>query len=71
MARKWMVVYPRGDRSKIDVAEVGEWDQIDYDLASRREFEDEVEAALYARKLAEGAKLIYHGPHAYLDEESE
>ncbi|WP_298962288.1 hypothetical protein [uncultured Methylobacterium sp.] len=76
----WIIVYPRGDRSKLAVVEIVpalDYEKSDYAIASRREFfgeEDgltaEQRAAKYARELARNNGLSYegsNGDHDYLD----
>lgn len=49
----YMVIYPGGRRSVLDVAYVRDYEKDDWDLASRREFEDETIAKAYAGELSE------------------
>jgi hypothetical protein len=64
----WMVVYPAGDRARLDVAMVGSWERSDYDLASRETFLIQAEAIAYARSLAAGHGKRFDAPTAILDE---
>jgi hypothetical protein len=50
--RWWMIVYPRRDRTRLTTAHVIDYEQDQYDLASRKTFEREVDANRYARELA-------------------
>lgn len=66
MTMKWIVVYsPFGKRESIDISHAMDYELNDYDLASRREFDDEEEAALYAEKLSKnsGIPLLINGNH--------
>lgn len=63
----WMVIYPRGNRHCLDIAQVRDYEKSDWDLASRREFEDEDECRDYMIELAERHNLRYAGSRAYLD----
>lgn len=48
----WMVIYPGGDRSVIDIAEIRGYEKDEWALASFKEFKTEKEAAIYARQLS-------------------
>lgn len=48
----YMVIYPRGNRRKLDVAYVRDYEKADWDLASRLCFADEDEAKAYALELS-------------------
>ncbi|USN13950.1 hypothetical protein KABACHOK_01140 [Brevundimonas phage vB_BpoS-Kabachok] len=52
----WIIIYPRGDRSRIGIAEITpacDHERRDYALAARRDFyDDEPGAEAYARALA-------------------
>jgi hypothetical protein len=48
----YIIVYPRGDKSKIAVACAQSFDVPDYSLASRQRFDEATEACTYARQLA-------------------
>ena len=64
----YMIIYPRGDRSRLAVAQVRDYEQSDWALASRRTFGDDREAAVeYMIELAEEHGLNYEGQHHYLD----
>lgn len=68
----YYVIYPNGDRSKIDYCEISyacSYEKDDYDLASKKEFHDEDECAKYAMFLAKKHDLKYVGENAYLDDE--
>ena len=43
----WMVIYPRGNRNILDIAQVRDYEKSDWDLASQREFDDEEECKEY------------------------
>lgn len=67
----YRIVYPRGDRSKLTVAYVRDYEVTDWDLASREMFDDQDEAWVYCRSLAEQNGLDTQddpqGSFAYLD----
>ena len=68
----WIVVYPRGDRSKLAVAEMcdaTDYEEHDYAIASRKRFRDEAMAAQYCRELAaqHGLKAELEGNQGVLD----
>jgi hypothetical protein len=48
----YMVVYPRGDRQRLIVAQVRSYEMSDWDLASKRQFDDEDECREYMQELA-------------------
>jgi hypothetical protein len=66
---RFYIIYPRGDRSKISVSEVEEYEKDDYALASRHTFIDEKDAIEYAKILAKDNNKIYVGDDEpdYLD----
>jgi hypothetical protein len=47
----YMVIYPRGDRSQLSVAQVYTWEYDEWDLASLQRFDERPEAEEYAEKL--------------------
>lgn len=57
----YRIVYPGGDKSKITVAAIWDYEVDEYALASRRRFceEDEEEAYRYAKELAQQNGLQY------------
>lgn len=55
----FIIVYPRGDRTKISVAEAQDFDVPDYSLASRYWFWSESECIKYARGLARRNNLNF------------
>jgi hypothetical protein len=63
----FIIVYPRGNRSEIAVAESSECEFGDYDRASRETFDQEKEAFEYARSLAKKYGKTFVGDPAYLD----
>lgn len=63
----WMVIYPRGNRKTLDIAQVRDYEKSDWDLASQREFDDEDECRDYMKELADRHNLRYDGDTAYLD----
>lgn len=60
--RKWMVIYPQGRRSWLDIAHVLDYEKEQYALASLKEFDEEKEAASYARKLSQENSIALE-PH--------
>jgi hypothetical protein len=71
--QQWYVVFPRGDKSRLDVALLFDYEEDQWALASRRHFEEEKEAIQYAKQLATSHNKNYTGPpdpdnkHDYLD----
>ena len=64
----YMVIYPRGNRSKLAVAQVRDYEREEWALASRRTFGDDREAAVeYMIELADRHGLSYEGQQHYLD----
>jgi hypothetical protein len=62
----WMVIYPRGNRSCLDIAQVRDYEKDEWDLASRETFIYEYDAQEYMRELAKENGLRNAGP-AFLD----
>lgn len=69
----WVIVYPRGNRSQLSIAELcdsTEHEMDDYDLASRNKYRDKEECVNRAKHLANENGLVYVGdknqPH-YLE----
>lgn len=52
MSLAWMVIYPHGNKTMLDIAEVIDYEQREWSLASEKRFKDEIEAANYAWKLS-------------------
>ncbi len=70
----WMIIYPKGKKSVLDIAQVSDYEEHEWALASRHRFtNDEVgkhEAYEYMKELAEkhGLRLVKRtGEHDYLD----
>lgn len=63
----WMVIFPCGDRGRLDIAQVRSYEKSDWALASRREFDSERECRDYMLELAEKHDLGYPGKQSYLD----
>jgi hypothetical protein len=68
------VIYPKGDRGKLDTAWVQDYEESDWAIASRRTFTEYEAAREYAIELAKLHKLKYVGVvpagcklHDYLD----
>lgn len=49
---KWMVIYPMGNKSTLDIAQVLDYEQDDWGLASFKRFDNEEEACSYAWELS-------------------
>ena len=69
-----IIIYPRGDKDKIDVAHCHDYEKDEYALASRHTFTDEEEAIEHAMELAKTFSKTYVGNlpdgekyHDYLD----
>lgn len=60
---RYRIIYPCGDRTKLSVVYAVDYEDSDYDLASRKIFPDDAEgladARTYAKKLAEKHGLVY------------
>ncbi len=75
MASTWIIIYPRGNRSILSIAEICfgmEYEKDDYAIASRREFFDDRQGAVeYCIELAKEnhlkTDLAEYGHHDYLD----
>ena len=69
MASSFRVIYPRGDRTKLSIAFVYDYEEDDWSLASTQHFEVEANAEIYAEELASKFSLefISNKKHNYLD----
>lgn len=68
--QRWRIVYPRGDKSKLSIALVFDYEEDDYALASRNSYDSEDEAYEYMKELAENHGLKFDrkdSDHEYLD----
>lgn len=63
----YMIVYPRGDRTKLCVVQVYSYEQNDWDLASLERFYDRDEAETYMDELATKHGLICRTSQKLLD----
>lgn len=63
----WMVIYPRGNRKLLDIAQVRDYEKSEWDLASQQEFDDEDECREYMKQLGDRHGIRYDGDTAYLD----
>lgn len=68
----YMIIYPRGDRSRLCVAQVRDYQRDEWDLASRMTFAEREDAEIYMVELAERHGLDYETEilpknHRYLD----
>jgi hypothetical protein len=63
------IIYPRGDRSKIDVIQCSDHEILEYDVASRHTYYDFKHAYEYAKSLAQkhGKELVTKLRNEYLD----
>lgn len=52
MSYAWMVIYPRGNYERLDIAQVMDYEQSEWRLASKKRFDREEDAVFYARKLS-------------------
>jgi hypothetical protein len=68
---EWRVIYPRGNRNRLDIAQVWSYERDDWALASQMSWENttegEQQAREYMEELAERHKLDYPGKQHYLD----
>jgi hypothetical protein len=73
MASTYIIVYPRGDRTKLSLAEICfgmEYEKSDYSIASRKEFYEDLPGAVeYIRELARkhDLSLELDSDHDFLD----
>lgn len=69
MSSSYRVIYPKGDRSKLTVAQVFDYETSDWDIASRHEYVDEEDAWLQAEFLAGhfNKEIVGRTQPAYLD----
>lgn len=63
----WMVIYPRGDRSRLSVAQVQDCEINDWALASAQTFHDEEDCREHMVYLANRHGLRYNRQQDYLD----
>lgn len=64
----YMVVYPKGDRTRLSVAQVLDYEQSDWALASMQKFGYDKQACReYMIELAEKHNLDYDGKQHLLD----
>lgn len=63
-ASTWIIIYPRGDRSQIGIAEIVpalDYERADYAIAAQQDFyDDQPGAEAYARALAKRYSLTLH-----------
>ena len=69
MTTSYRVVYPKGDRSKLTVAQVEDYEVSDWSIASRHEYFEEEDAWLQAEYLAAhfNKEVVGRNLPAYLD----
>lgn len=63
----YLIVYPKGDRTRLAVVYAGVVDYDDYDRASRRYFNSKSEAHEEARRLADEYGKMLDGEPEFLD----
>jgi hypothetical protein len=64
---QWHVIYPHGDRGRLAIAQVRDYEMDDWDIASRESFIFEYDARDHMIKLAKRHDLHYKGRQSYLD----
>lgn len=52
MSLKWMVIYPYGNLRILSVAQVFDYEQDEWSLASLKRFDEEKDAVIHAQKLS-------------------
>ena len=69
MTISYRVVYPKGDRNKLTVVQVVDYEVDEWDIASRHEYQDEEDAWLQAEYLAGhfNKELVGRNLPVYLD----
>jgi hypothetical protein len=63
----WRVIYPKGNRKKLAIAQVYDYEVSDWDIASSQTFDHEWEAQEHMETLAKKHNLRYKGDQALLD----
>lgn len=61
----WRVIFPKGDRSRLDIAEVSDDEEDDWCIASRKSFNEEFAAHEYMVILAKQNNLTYSSKRGY------
>lgn len=69
MSASYRVIYPKGDRSKLTVSEVFDYEVSDWAIASRHKYDNEEDAWLQAEFLAGhfNKEIVGRTQPAYLD----
>lgn len=71
MIETYFIIYPYGDKTKLSVTSLNQYmyyEKDEYAVASRREWDNEEEAIVYAKQLAKEHGLQYVGDkNDYLD----
>jgi len=57
----YIIIFPGGDRTKIDIANCASYERDDYAMAYEGTFTEEKDAILVAKKIALTHNLIYNG----------
>lgn len=70
--QRYIIVYPKGDKSKLSIALSWDYEEKEYAIASRRWFNRQNDAIIYAKDLAKENNKLYNGPNVdnepdYLD----
>jgi hypothetical protein len=63
----WRVIYPCGNRKLLAIAQVRDYEQDEWALASRREFIYEFDARDYMMELSERHGIDFEGAQHFLD----
>lgn len=68
----WRIIFPKGDRSRLDMAQVYDFEDDDYTLASRNKFgeDEQVQCYEYMIELAKKNNLTFRpkrGHNIFLD----
>jgi hypothetical protein len=65
--QQWRIVYPRSQRHLLDMALVWDYEESEYDIASRKCFDVESECLEYMQDLATKNGLTCPNQRKYLD----
>lgn len=63
----YIIIYPSGDRSQLNVVWASDYEYDEYDRASRKDFVHEKDAREYARQLAQEHGKTLKGDPDFLD----
>lgn len=59
--KSYRVIFPKGDLSKLSIAEIWDYQKDEWKIASRKIFQVRSEAVAYARDLAKTNQLEFEG----------